>query len=116
MDVNINQVYINTLRQAEAELAALMPAGRQHKASSNLGEGRSSGQDGEEESEGEQSQAEEQNEDEAAAAWEQGGIKVQCSLKRSRFCERLDLVPHLLPADSRKGHALLFDRHLAFAP
>jgi len=69
------QVYINTLRQSEAQLAALLPAGQRQGPS--IGEGRGAAGEGDEgdDSEDEQQQGDDDGE-EAAAAWEQGAIKV----------------------------------------
>lgn len=70
------QKYINSLHQAEAELEALLPAGKQHKGS--LGEGHSSAGEGEEDRSDEDEAGGPGQE--AGAAWEQGGIKVGCLL------------------------------------
>lgn len=67
------QRYLNTLKQAEEELDALLPANKQHKG--NLGEGRRSAEDGDEsDEEGDQDDA--AAEGDAEAAWEEGAVKV----------------------------------------
>lgn len=79
------QRYINSLRQAEAELEALLPAGqRQHKGS--LGEGTRSDDSEGRGGEGEEEEEEEDEghdgaaaENEAEGAWEEGAIKVCCA-------------------------------------
>jgi hypothetical protein len=75
------QRYINSLRQAEAELEALLPAGqRQHKGS--LGEGTRSDTEGRGGEEGDEMDEEGEGLGDAAAAdepegaWAEGAIKV----------------------------------------
>lgn len=80
------QRYINSLRQAEAKLDALLPAGqRKHKGS--LGEGTGSDGEGEgaEDADGEEGQ-DDAAADGAEAAWEEGAIKVGATLTTRVFC------------------------------
>lgn len=71
------QRYLNTLRQAEEELNALLPASKQHRG--NLGEGRRTAEDGSDSDEGgEQDGA--AAEGDAETVWEEGAVKVGSEL------------------------------------